>query len=205
MLIHMRPELIGYLADSYINGITSKKIHVISSHHPEYALSDDLSAGIVVMAKEISSFSRMAVLENNGDFYNLKINASYVCVKDDTLIKCRDPALFGLSESKYGYKLTYHDRCLTISSRLLFADCDKDNKNQDLAFVDKSAFYCKEEQLPPEDESERGKATSPAAVDKKLAKEFEKHGIKNKDIQKTLKKMWKWNLGFWPRFSLCSI
>lgn len=205
----MRAELIGYLADTYINGITSKKIHVLSSHHTEYALSENLVSNTFAMAREDPDFSRMAVLAHDGDFFSLKINASYACIEDNALVKCKDPTLFGLSESKYGYKLTYYDKCLTVSSKLIFKDCDEDNKSQDLAFEDKSAFYCKEDQVLPEIESEHSKkrVSSPLSVAKKLKKEFEKHGVKDKNMQKTLRKMWNWGLGlgFWPSLSLCSI
>lgn len=208
----MRAELIGYLADSYINSIASKKIHVLASHHTEYALSENLVSNTLVMAKEDPDFSRMAVLAYDGDFYSLKVNASFVCVEDYTLVKCKDPTLFGLSESKYGYKLTYYDKCLTISSnKLVFKDCNEDNKNQDLVFEDKSAFYCKEDQISSESEPgmEPGhsnkKAPSQSKLDKKLKKGFEKHGIKDKNMQNTLKKMWKWKFGFWSWFNLCNI
>lgn len=136
------------MSDHTINWLISKSIHVSYSHNTEFAISENPTTKEILMSKlENESYHKKMKINRDGESFNISINDSYLCVKNGVMSKCKDPSLFDLGESKFGYKIIYYGKCLTIGKQMEFKKCDPKLKSQDFIFRDATKFYCDKDSL----------------------------------------------------------
>lgn len=140
---------IKFLSDPYINNIISKKIHVLYSHNTDFILAEDFLTKAYVWAKESTDYRYKTTILRDGNHFNLIINDSYVCKSNEELKRCENPTKFSLISSKFGYKIAYGSKCLTVGPTAYFTLCSPKNQKQDLIFEDKTNSYKKSELLHP--------------------------------------------------------
>jgi len=191
----MQLKIIKYMSSPTVNWLLSKNIHISYSHNPDFSISEDPITKKIGMSSTDNENPRKINMYSEGDSYTIMLNGSHLCVSRGILKKCKKtPAIFDFAKSKFGFKIVYRGKCLTIDSQLKFAECDETNKMQEFVFKNATKYYCKESPFYSDDKLEGLDEDTRKRLEKKLVnKKLEKHGIKSEPLKKNLSKLWAFN------------
>lgn len=201
----MNLKYIKFLQDEFLSTILGLEIEIRSAINDSYSISYD-GGNKIIMSDNIGYYKNIKISVDGDDFV-LNLNNASLCIKNNRLSKCNKHAFFNITRSRIGYRIMKGSKCLTIDNNHLILKKCMYGRLQEFVFNKIVPPLCKLKRSKNATSS-KAKKFEKKELDRILDVEIEKHGIKNSEMKKIIKDIFKKDRDkskrsyYWPKMCL---